>query len=191
MRKGAKRRDWSVEEERYLAASAGRVPKRDICLKLRRSSKSVERKAAAMRAAGADVDLRCYRPSLSPCPRCGCMSGTIDRRGLCEPCRRREQLAAIQSRIAAMLPRLPAAERAVYARTESMLESHAEPLPEAPDTSGMSRWRRAYREEAHALAVERAVERNLRREVKAAQKRKERIQKKLKSMGVTQIGAQK
>lgn len=42
----------------------------------------------------------------------------------------------------------------------------------------MTAYRRAHAEEAWAIAVEACVSGNLRREVKAAQKRKERIEKK-------------
>lgn len=191
MRKGAKRAEWTVAEERFLVASAGKMPKREICRRLRRSSASVRCKAASLRRAGIDVDLRFHRTAMVPCQRCGSPSGTVNRTGVCEPCRRRAQLAAIQARIASLLPQLPQEERALYAATEAKLGSGADPLPEPPDTSGLSGPSRAYREEAHALAVEQTVARNLRRQVKAAQKRKERIEKKVKSMRLSQIGAQK
>lgn len=178
MRKGGRRNDWKVADERYLIENAGRIPRREICQHLRRSSESVKQKAKALRRQGVDVCLRHYSPTLEPCPHCGRLSGTIDRSGKCEPCRRRDQLATIQMRIADLLPLLPPDERATYERTEALLESKSDPLPEPPDTGGMSGYRRAYAEEAHARAVEACVSRNLRREVKAAQKRKERIEKK-------------
>lgn len=178
MRKGSRRNDWTVAEEQFLVANAGKLPKREICQMLRRSSESVRQKAKALRRQGVDVCLRYYRPTLEPCPHCGNLSGTIDRSGKCEPCRRRDQLATIQLRIADLLPLLPPEERATYERTEALLESKSDPLPEPPDTDGMSGYRRAYAEEAHAKAVEACVSRNLRRKVKAAQKRKERIEKK-------------
>ncbi len=175
MRKGSRRNDWTVSEEQFLIANAGKLPKREICQMLRRSSESVRQKAKALRRQGVDVCLRYYRPTLEPCPHCGNLSGTIDRSGKCEPCRRRDQLATIQLRIADLLS--PEA-RATYERTEALLESKSDPLPEPPDTDGMSGYRKAYAEEAHARAVEACVSRNLRREVKAVQKRKERIEKK-------------
>ena len=193
MRRGARRRDWTVADLEYLARSAGCVPKREICRHLRRSSKSVERKAAWLRARGRAVDLRCHRPALATCPSCGRLSGHLGREGICEPCRRRAQLATVHARIAELLPLLPPGERDTYEQTEAETESRHDPLPKAPDTRGMSRYRRAKAEEAHALAVEDALSRNLRREIKAAQKRKERIEKKVKSMGVrtlSQIGAE-
>lgn len=184
MRKGSKRNDWTVSEEQFLIANAGRMPKRDICQMLRRSSASVKMKAMALRKAGVDVCLRYYRPTLEPCPSCGRPSASIDRSGMCEPCRRRDQLAAIHSRIADLLPLLPPEDRDTYERTEAKVESKSDPLPEAPDTKGMTDYQRAHAEEAHAIAVEARVSGNLRREVKAAQKRKERIEKKVKSMNL-------
>ena len=178
MRKGSRRNDWTVSEEQFLIANAGKLPKREICQMLRRSSESVRQKAKALRRQGVDVCLRHYSPTLEPCPSCGCLSGHLGRDGICEPCRRREQLANIHAGIAELLPLLPPDERATYERTEALLESKSDPLPEPPDTGGMSGYRRAYAEEAHARAVEACVSRNLRREVKAAQKRKERIEKK-------------
>ena len=184
MRKGSRRNDWTVAEEQFLIANAGRIPKRDICQMLKRSSASVKMKAAALRRSGVDVCLRHYSPTLEPCPSCGRPSASIDRTGMCEPCRRRDQLAAIHARIADLLPLLPPEERDLYERTEAKTESRADPLPEPPDTEGMTAYRAAYAEEAHAIAVEACVSGNLRREVKAAQKRKERIEKKVKSMNL-------
>lgn len=179
MRKGSKVKPWTVEEERFLIANAGKLPKRDICQMLKRSSASVRRKAEDLRKAGVEVNLSYYHPTMEPCPSCGNLSATIDRHGMCEPCRRREQLADIEARIADMLPLLTPEQLETYERTEAKRESRADPLPEPPATEGLSQWQRGYREEAHAMAVEATVARNLRRAVKAAQKRKERIEKKI------------
>lgn len=184
MRKGAKRNDWTVAEEQFLIANAGKIPKRDICQMLKRSSASVKMKAIALRKHGVDVCLRYYHPTLEPCPSCGKPSATIDKKGMCEPCRRRDQLATIQARISDLLPLLPPEERDIYERTEAKVESKNDPLPLPPDTTGMTAYRKAYAEEAYAIAVEACVSSNLRRSVKAAQKRKERIEKKAKSMNL-------
>lgn len=179
MRKGARRNDWTVAEEQFLIANAGRIPKRDICEMLRRSSESVRQKAKALRRQGVDVCLRYYRPTMEPCPSCGNLSATIDRHGMCEPCRRRDQLATIEARIADLLPLLTPEQLDTYERNEAKRESRVDPIPEPPSTDGLSRWQQAYREEAYAKAVEAAVAANLRRAVKAAQKRKERIEEKV------------
>ena len=74
---------------------------------------------------------------------------------------------------------LPAEERRTYERTECGRESRADPMPQAPDTSGMSRYAADKAAEAHDEAMERWLCRYLYRRVKAAQKRKERIEKKV------------
>lgn len=53
-------------------------------------------------------------------------------------------------------------------------------MPPPPSLAGLGRYERARAEEAREIAVEDWLARNLRRQVKAAQKRKERIEKKLK-----------
>lgn len=184
MRKGSRRNDWTVAEERFLIANAGKIPKRDICQMLKRSSASVKMKAAALRKSGMDVCLRHYRPTLEPCPSCGKLSATIDKSGLCEPCRRHDQLADIHARIADLMALLPPEDRDTYERTETLIASKADPLPTPPITTGMTAYQKAHAEEAHAIAVEACVANNLRREAKAAQKRKERIEKKVKSMNL-------
>lgn len=187
MRKGASRNDWTLSEERFLIDNAGRIPKREICELLKRSSASVRRKAEELRKQGVNVNLRYYRPTMEPCPSCGNLSATIDRHGICEPCRRREQLASIEARIAGLLPMLTPEQRDKYERTESQLKSRVDPIPEPPITDGLTQWQKAYREEQYAKVVEAVVSANLRREIKARQKRKERIEKYAKnnkSMGL-------
>ena len=182
MRKGVKRCDWTVLEETYLLTHAGRIPKREICKHLRRSARSVRDKAYHLRLQGHMVDLRCYKPRLTTCPACGCLRSKMGREGICEPCRKREQLAQIHSRIADLLHQLPQEERERYADTEAETESTPDPLPKAPILHGLSYYQRARAKEAHEIAMEEWSARNLHRQVKAAQKRKERIEKKVKSM---------
>lgn len=160
------------------------MPKRDICRHLRRSAKSVECAAYRLRKQGIPVDLRCYTPRAMTCPACGSMSARMGREGICEPCRRRGQLAVIHARIADLLQRLPIEERDTYGQTEAETESARDAMPKAPDTRGLSYYARAKAEEAHAIACEQVAIANLKREIKAAQKRKERIEKKAKSMRV-------
>ena len=100
----------------------------------------------------------------------------MGRDGFCEPCRRRAQLAEVHARIAELLALLPPEEAEV--------ESRRDPMPPPPPTAGLSYYARARAEEAHELACEEALTRNLMREVKAAQKRKERVEKKVRSMRV-------
>ncbi len=182
MRKGAKARPWTVAELASLRESAGKVPRREICGKLRRSRRAVESQVMLMRSAGEDVTLRCFKSRLSTCPACGALRSRLGAEGICEPCRRRRQLEGVHAAMAGLLARLPPEERAVYAETEAETGSRADPMPRPPDTAGMGSYERARAEEAHEVAVEDWLARNLRREIKAAQKRKERVKKKLKTL---------
>lgn len=178
-------RSWTTAEEAFLIANAGIRPKREICRKLKRSGKSVECKARQMRLQGEAIDLRCYRPTLETCPACGRLSANLGREGICEPCRRREQLDAINARISELWPLLSQEDRDTYERTEAETDvSRRDPRPKRPDTHGMSQYHRLKAEEVYAVAMERWATGNVMREIKRVQKRKERIEKKVKSMRV-------
>ncbi len=185
MRKGARRNDWTCSELAYLREMAGVASRRDICRHLRRSAKSVQRKADRLRAEGEDISLRCHRRQLVTCPACGRLSWTArGKEGICEPCRRRDQLAAVHGRIADLLAMLPPSEREVYERTEAEVGSSWDAMPRACPAKGAGRYAAARAAEAREVEVEQWMVRNLKRQVKAAQKRKERIEKKVKSMGI-------
>lgn len=179
-RKGARQRSWTTAELRFLRKNAGRMPRRELSRCLKRGAAAVKQQAYRMRATGEDVDLRCFEPRLSTCPSCGALRSRMGSEGICEPCRRRRQLAKVQGRISDLLAQLPPEERAVYGETEAETESTWDPMPPPPSLAGLSRYERARAEEAREIALEDWLTRNLRRQVKAAQKRKERIQKKLK-----------
>lgn len=173
-------RPWTTSEVAYLVENAGRIPKREICKHLKRRSESVNQKAKALRAQGVPVNLRCYKPKLEICPACGCMRATLGKHGICEVCRKRVQLASIHTRISNLLHRLPFEERETYAVTEAEIESTVDPMPRAPRTQGLSYYHACRAQELHDRAMEKWQLRNLGRQVKAAQKRKERIEKKVK-----------
>lgn len=181
MRKNASARPWTTSEERYLVENAGRIPKRDICKHLKRSAASVRHKAAELRDQGVAIDLRCYQADAATCPACGALRATIDQTGFCEPCRRQNQLTDIESRIANLLPYLPPEERSIYSDTEAERESRIDAKPQAPDVSRLSHYQADRLMALWELDTEQWLISNLKRRVKAAQKRKERIQEKLKN----------
>lgn len=185
MRQGSRCKSWTTAEERYLVEHAGRVPKRDICKHLRRSAASIRHKAAELRARGVAIDLRCFKTEAATCPSCGALRTTIDQTGFCEPCRRENQLADIESRIANLLPYLPPEERYIYSNTEAERESRIDPKPTVPDVSRLSRYRADRLVALWELATEQWLIRNLNRRIKAAQKRKERIDKKINEWDFT------
>lgn len=179
-RKGARQREWTTEELRFLRENAGKIPRRELSRMLKRGARAVESQVYLMRRAGEDVTLRCFHSKLAVCPHCGALRSRMGNEGICEPCRRRRQLAKVHHRISCIMQRLPMEERAVYQDTEAETESSHDPMPEPPDTSGMGSYERARAEEAHEIAVEAWLVADLKRQIKAAQKRKERMQKKLK-----------
>lgn len=177
--KGRPHRAWRKADLDRIAELAGKVPAREIRRELRLSKNQLDNARRVINASGGHVSLRCYRHRLELCPSCGCRRATLGKDGICEPCRRQQQLEAIEARIAELLPRLTAEERRTYERTECGRESRADPMPQAPDTSGMSHYAADKAAEAHDEAMERWLCRYLYRRVKAAQKRKERIEKKV------------
>lgn len=179
-RKGAKQREWTVADLRYLRENAGRLPRRELSRALKRGARAVESQVYLMRKSGEDITLRCFRSRLSTCPACGALRSRMGSEGICEPCRRRRQLAKVHHRISDLLAQLPPGDRAVYGETEAETESAWDPMPPPPPLAGLTAYERARAEETREIAIEDWLARNLRRQVKAAQKRKERIAKKLK-----------
>lgn len=167
---------------------AGRVPRREICKNLRRSTASVRYMANRLRTAGIDISMRCYVPSTEICPACGCRRATLGKSGICELCERRDQLATIHGRIAELLPLLPPEELATYEETEAETASRIDPNPTPPAIPrGASYYRRMKAEEQYDRAVEAWAVKNIKREIKAVQKRKERIEDKVNSLGRSPI----
>lgn len=179
-RKGSRQRWWTTSEVAFLVENAGRMPLHDICRRLKRSSEAVYFKAKQLRSQGVPVSLRYYRPRLEACPACGCMRSTLGKHGICAVCRRRRQLEAIHARISDLLHRLPFEERETYADTEAEVESVPDPKPTMPKAKGLSRYQMCRVREQHDRDMEAWQLRTLTREVKAAQKRKERIEQKVK-----------
>lgn len=180
-RKGARQHPLTAEQYRYIREHAGTMPAAQMRRELKIGKNQLEAARRRLNREGAGITLRCFRSRLEICPACGCARATVsgNRFGICEPCRRGRQLASIEADIAAMLPGLPPEERETYERTEAERESAAEPMPSPPATEGLNAYERARAEDRHARAMERWLIAYLTRRVRAAQKRKERIMKKL------------
>ena len=179
MRRGAKLRPWTSGEILWLLTHAGTDSKRDICQHLRRSSSSVEAMAHRLRLQGHDVSLRHYARQAVVCPSCGRSSVTARETGICRPCQLRRRLRALQGDIADVMARMPPEMRATYEATEAELGGRvAEPMPKRPKPTGTP-YERARAEEAWDAAVEEWEARRLHRELRSAQRRKERMQRRL------------
>ena len=177
--KGRRHKWWRESELAYIREHAGRVPAREIRKALRVSRNQLKHAAARMREAGEDVDLRCFSPRTVVCPSCGMARTLFGSEGICEPCRLSRRLTETEAEIAGLLPLLSPADRAVYERTEAQRETRGDPMPSAPRTAGMSAYERARAEERHDMAMERWQAARLHRMLKAAQKRKERVSRKV------------
>lgn len=184
MRKGSKRNDWSYSEERYLIENAGLIPRREICEKLKRSRKSVQRKCDNLRAQGLAISLRCYKPKLSACPSCGCLRSSLGVLGVCIPCRLRFQVEGTEADVSELLQRLPFEVRDVYAETEADRLSRSDPMPRAPLTEGLSRYEAAREREKYDRELEEWAIANLTRRADAARQRKKNIKEKLESLQI-------
>lgn len=178
---GRRHKWWRESELAYIREHAGKVPAREIRKALRVSRKQLEHAARRMREAGEDVDLRCFRPRTLVCPSCGMARTLFGAEGICEPCRLSRRLADTEAEIAGLLPLLSAPDRATYERTEAQRETRGDPMPATPRTSGMGAYERAVAMERHDIAMERWQAARLKRLLKAAQKRKERVSKKVRN----------
>lgn len=179
-RRGRRQHRWTPGEYDFVARMAGRIPAEEICRSLGVTRGQLDGARHVINRKGGRVSLRCDR-TMSICPSCGRLRATVGADGVCEPCRRERQLAAIQARIAELLAMLPEGERAVYEASEAETGAprRADPMPSPPDLRGLSRAERAAAERRHDTAVERWLAARLLRQVKAAQKRRERIRGKV------------
>lgn len=175
---GRRHKWWRESELAYIRERAGKVPAREIRKALRVSREQLKGAVRWMRARGEDVDLRCFSPRTLVCPSCGMARTLFGAEGICEPCRLSRRLAETEAEIAELLPLLSAPDRATYERTEAQRETRGDPMPATPRTSGMGAYDRAVAMERHDIAMERWQAARLKRLLKAAQKRKERVSKK-------------
>ena len=172
-------RTWTTGDLRRVAELAGTMPERELRRRLRLSRNQLRYAVRTLRRMGANVTTRYYEPRLGTCPECGCRRATLGEHGICEPCRLRHRIAETEWRVADLLSRLTPEQRATYERSEAKRESRADPMPRPRPTDGLNSYERARAAEEYDVAMERWVTGYLRRRLKAAQKRKERIQEKV------------
>ena len=170
---------WTTGDLKKVAELAGTMPSRELRRRLKLSKGQLEYAARVLRRMGVNVTLRHYEPRLETCPVCGCGRSTLGKEGVCAPCRLRRQLARIEWEVAELMARLDPEQRAVYERTEAQRASRADPMPRPRALDGLDRYERARASEEYDEAMERWMADYLGRRVKAAQKRKERIQRKV------------
>lgn len=172
-------RTWTTGDLKRVAELAGTMPERELRRRLKLSSNQLAYAVRTLRRMGVNVTTRYYEPRLETCPVCGCRRATLGKEGICEPCRLKKQLADIEWRISDLMRGLTPEQRAVYEQTEAERESRADPMPQPRPTDGLNSYERAKASEEYDAAMEQWTATYLKRRVKAAQKRKERIQKKV------------
>lgn len=174
-----KPRVWTTGDLKRVAELAGTMPERELRRRLKLSRNQLKYAVNRLRSLGVAVTTRYYEPQLETCPVCGCRRATLGKDGICEPCRLKRQLEEIEWRVSELMARLTPEQRAVYERSEAQRESRADPMPKPRPTDGLDGYERAKASEEHDAAMEAWAAAYLKRRVKAAQKRKERIQEKV------------
>lgn len=169
---------WTTAKTGYLLSNADDMPLDELAERLGCTPEAVKQHAKRIRRTGQHVTLHRRPAGMRMCPACGKLRSRHGSGGVCRCCELEAQLERIKARQAALMPLLPQSDRARYARTEAQLESAPLPKPKPPRITGMmpAEKRRAVEEQERALeAWEIGC---LVRRVKAAQKRKERMEKK-------------
>lgn len=126
MRKGSKRRDWSTAEVRYLLEHAGKVPRREISRALRRSAKSVRRKAESM-----GVSLRVPKWGMVWCDECAAWRTRTNAQGRCPVCQKRANIEAEAARCAEEYAAMTPDQRRAFDDSESR-RGRVKPRPRMP-----------------------------------------------------------
>ena len=167
--------EWTAAETRYVSRLAGLVPIGRIAADLGRDVADVADECARI-----GVDPRYAGVALQWCDLCSSWRPTMTRSGHCMVCERRAQLARIEGRISDLLSQLPPETRAIYADTEAERGSRTDPPPAHPATLGMGEREEIEAESAYLASYAEWEAAQISRRVKAAQKRKERIQRKVR-----------
>lgn len=170
---------WTEWQLRYLLRNAGRIPTKNLCENLERDPAEVERVTARLRALGYPVSL-----TLAVCPTCGAIAPLLDM-GICEACKNAKLLNRIDDAQSLVLQLLSGEDRAIYLDTEAEKASRKyDPMPKPThplDESNPVEVMRAEDKTLSDLAEWRA--RLINRELRAAQKRKERMARKAERRG--------
>lgn len=141
---------WTLYEEKFIIDRAGIMSIRDIARVLGRTETSVKMHAHHMRTEGRlDKSLRCpfndeFVSYLNECCECHQLRSTVDKTGICEVCRRREQLKRNELTMHRAWANLPPEYKQRAKRVfdperapNLMTKSRDLKMPQRPDTSGM------------------------------------------------------
>lgn len=176
MRKGFKRIDWTTADIEFLRENAGILTKREICFELKKSKKSVERKAESL-----GISLRVHNRKLQWCALCASWRATVSpRTGICTVCRKREQLRNHKVTAADCYGRLTPAQKLDYEKNEAKRGTRKMPKrPRKTSSDPMSRYQRAKAQEQYLRDVERWEIACLKLQIDAAKQDVKRMREKL------------
>ncbi len=175
---------WSGEDIAYLLQVAGKQTPEEIGRVIGKTPEAVRQQAKRLTMSGRPVSLRLSRMNI--CPTCGQERSrwalATASKGMCRVCEKRAQLQAVEVRMADLMATMPAKDRATYAKTESLRESKPLPRPKQKKAVGKSPAQKAKAAREHALALEAWEIGCLQRNIKAASRRAERMEKKCRDI---------
>ncbi len=168
-------RDWTLKESLFLKDFAGTKPLSLIAYDLKRNSQDVASECARL-----GVPIVYIGTPLFWCDECSRWRERLQKSGRCNYCEMRRQLENIEKRTTKLLSLLSPAERELYANTEAKRAGRKqEPKPKPPYYEGMIPREEVKARSAYYADLDRWETKQVHRKLKATQKRKERIQKKL------------
>lgn len=172
-------RVWTEAERSFLRRYAGAVPLAMLAADMRRDVRDVLVECHCL-----SIDPRYSGTPLRWCVFCSQWRHEVKAhgryRGMCPVCACRRQIEAIGGRVADLWPRLTPEQREKYTETDAELGSTRDPPPSRPDLSGMGERERIVAETAYIARRSEWEAKQEHRRYKAAQKRKERIEAKVR-----------
>lgn len=168
-------RDWTLRESLIVRDFAGTMPLTKLAHDLKRDIRDVASEAGRL-----GVPFVYVGTPLHWCDECASWRIKLTPSGICPLCSKRRQLARIEGRISKLLTQLPMDQREIYADTEAERGSVTrDQTPSMPDTRKIGPRAAVVALSRYYADYDRWETKEAHRIVKAAQKRKERIQHKV------------
>lgn len=171
-------REWTLRETLYVRDWAGALPLSALAAHLRRDWREVASEAGRL-----GVPIVYMGTPLWWCDECASLTGRLHPSGTCWKCAYRRQLQRIESKTAVLLRRLPWEQIENYSVREAERGGkRRDPAPTPPDTLNAAPRAAVAAQTAYLAARSEWEAKQVRRQVKAAQKRKERIAAKVREI---------
>lgn len=171
-------RDWTLRETLFVKEYAGTVPLFQLARDLKRDPRDVASECGRL-----GVPIVYMGTPLFWCDHCSTWRTSLNRSGLCGVCDKRRRIQVIEGRISSLLALLPVDVREIYAMTETWREGRKREAPPcAPITEGLAPLEAVMARTAYLAEYDRWQNAQEHRRVRAVQKRKERIAKKVREL---------